>query len=135
MDFLQVFSVNHSKNLKKKNVQNDFSEKWHKIMTRRLPTEISGDQEFIDRNFVEKQFRGRGVPIDDLGPFFQKSKPEISVKWEKTCFLCCRFFLNRQQKQQCCFFGAPQFFVYKFVLIYLAYMPKIKDIKDKLVDL
>ena len=75
-----------------KNVQNDFSEKWHKIPMRRPPTEISGDPQCFDRNFVEKQFRGRGAPIDDLGPFFQKSKPEISAKWEKTCFLCCRFF-------------------------------------------
>ena len=104
-------------------------------MTRRTPTEISGDQEFIYRNFVEKQFRGRGPPIDDLGPLFQKSKPEISAKWEKTCFLCCRFFLNRQQKQQCCFFGAPQFFLYKNLLTYRVSIPKIKDIGDKLVDL
>ena len=24
--------------------------------------------------------------------FFQKSMSEISANWEKTCFLCCRFF-------------------------------------------
>ena len=35
---------------------------------------------------------GRGPLIDDLEPLFQKSKPEISANWEKTCFFCCWFF-------------------------------------------
>ena len=74
------------------NLKNEFSEKGHKIQMRRSPTEISDDPEFIYRNFVKKIFRCRGLPIDDLVPLFQKSKPEISVKWKKTCFLCCRFF-------------------------------------------
>ena len=102
---------------------------------RRPPTEISGDPQCFDRNFVEKQFRDRGAPIDNLGPLFQKPKPEISAKWEKTCFLCCRFFLNRQQKQQCCFFGAPQFFPQKNLVIYRVSDLKMKDNDDELVQL
>ena len=70
------------KNLKiwlifKKNLKNDFSEKGHKIPMRRPPTEISGDPLFFYQKLVENKFRGQGPPIDDLGPLFQKSKPEI----------------------------------------------------------
>ena len=93
----------------KKNVKNDFSEKW----LRRPPTEISCEPQFFDRNFVEKQFRGRGAPIDDLGPLFQKSKPEISAKWEKTCFLCCRFFWIGNKSNSVVFSGRLNFFCIK----------------------
>ena len=80
---------------------------------RRPPTEISGDPQFFDRNFVEKQFRGRGAPIDDLGPLFQKSKPEISVKWEKRVFCVAVFFESATKTTALFFRGAPIFFCIK----------------------
>ena len=96
-DFMHYFRkrgfwVNYSKNRKNKNIKNVFSKKGHKIPMRRPPTEISGDPYFFYRKLLKKQFRGQGPPIDDLGPLFQKSKPEISANSEKPCFLCCRFF-------------------------------------------
>ena len=35
--------------------------------------------------------------------FFQKSMSEISANWEKTCFLCCRFF--RKIEEMRVYFG------------------------------
>ena len=73
---------------------------------KRPPTEISGDPYFFYRKFMKKLFRGRGPPIDDLGPLFQKSKPEISSKIEKNVFFCLKnWFSNRflgklQQKSE-----------------------------------
>ena len=45
--------------------------------------------------------------------FFQKSIPEISASWEKTCFLCCRFFWKIEEMEG--YFGgcAPNFFLQK----------------------
>ena len=49
--------------------------------------------------------------------FFQKSMSEISAKWEKTCFSCCRFF--RKIEEMGVYFGgcALMFFSQKLINI------------------
>ena len=77
---------------------------------RRPPTEIPGDPQCFDRNFVEKQFRGRGAPIDDLGPLFLKSRNPKFLSTRKKRVFCVAVFFESATKTTVLFFrGAPIF--------------------------
>ena len=84
-----------------------FSKKWPKIMIRRPPTEISGDPMCFDRKFLKNDFGVRIAHISDFWPFFSIFDLRNFDHLGKTVFFERSIFSKKQQKQQCCFFGAP----------------------------
>ena len=92
-DFPKGFCANYSRNLKNKNLKNVFSNIGPKMSMGRPPTKIYFLPEFFYPKFDKNIFVVGDLKIRRFLAFFHKSMSEISVSsWEKTCFLCCRFF-------------------------------------------
>ena len=82
----------------------------------------------------QNNFSMSGTPkIDDFGPF-QESMVEISVKWEKTCFLRPRFF-RKIEEMGGCFWGCALKFFSQLCTNVESFKKKIFGIGGKLVDL
>ena len=86
-----------------------FSKKWHKIVVRTPPSEISGDPACFDRKFFQNDF-GVGASDQWFLALFSIFDLRNFDHLGKTVFFERSIFSKKQQKQQCCFFGAPWFF-------------------------
>ena len=79
---------------------------------RRPPTEISGDQEFTDRNFVKKYFEVGGLLSTIWGLYFKSRNPKFLPTRKKRVF-CVADFFEKPRKLRVILGGAPQKFFCK----------------------
>ena len=69
----------------------------------RVPTKIFGVSEFFIESLSKIIFEVGDPKNRRFWAFFQKWMFEIPANWEKTCFLCCRFF--RKIEEMGVYFG------------------------------
>ena len=81
---------------KNKNLKNAFSKIRHKMSMGRSPTKIFSVSKFFYRNFVEKNFRGRGPQKSTFFGLFSKIDTRNFCQFGKNVFFVLPIFLKNR---------------------------------------